>query len=165
MSLFHDKVVEPTPQPEAETAVVGTGIELNDEEFMDLYAQFSLSQPIRIPIEKLNPDFEYRFINCLNPNVFQRRRGIGWNPVLADELESLLVPPYKVTDIHLGTHVDTQGRIALGDDLVFARLTKRHALAIKAHYLKINQDRLKSGRRKFHSIGELAGVQTEDIPL
>ena len=148
-----------------EIAVVGTGIDLSDEDFMDLYAQFSLSQPIRIPLKMLNPDYEYRFINCLNPNVFQRRRGVGWIPILTKELESLLVPPYKVTDIHLGTHEDAQGRIALGDDLVFARLAKRHADAIKAHYQKINKDRLKSGRRKFHSIGELAGVTTEDIPL
>lgn len=148
-----------------EQAVVGTGVELSDDEYMELYHQFSLSQPIRIPTNILSTAFEYRFINCANSNMFQRRRGIGWTPVLASELESLVVPPATVADLHLGTHVDAQGRVALGDDLVFAKLTTRHAIAIRAHHARINRDRLHSGRAKFHQQGQLAGVITEDIPL
>lgn len=149
----------------AEKAIVGTGVKLSDEEFVDLYRQFTLSQPIRIPTEKFTTDFEYRFINCKNANVFQRRRGLGWIPVLADELEDILVPPYTAKDLHLGTHVDAMGRVALGDDLVFAKLTARHAIAIRAHHAKLNKEKLGAGRAKFHQQGRLAGVVTEDIPL
>ncbi len=148
-----------------EQAVVGTGVELNDEEYMDLYRQFTLSQPIRIPLDKLTPDFEYRFINCSNANTFQRRRGIGWIPVLAEDLENLVVAPWTVVDLHLGTHVDAMGRVALGDDLVLARLTKRHAEAIRAHHARINRERLGAGRARFHQAGQLAGVITEDRPI
>ena len=125
----------------------------------------TLSQPIRIPTEKFTTDYEYRFINCKNANVFMRRRGLGWNPVLASELEDILVEPYTVKDLHLGTHVDAQGRVALGDDLVFAKLPKRHAIAIRAHHAKLNRDKLNAGRNKFHQAGQLAGVTTEDIVL
>ena len=148
-----------------EQAVVGTGAKLTDDEVIELYRQFSLSQPIRIPVEKFTPDFEYRFINCKNANVFQRRRGIGWIPILADELEEILVYPYTIKDLHLGTHVDAMGRVALGDDLVFAKLTTRHAIAIRAHHAKLNKEKLGAGRAKFHQQGQLASVVTEDIPL
>ena len=148
-----------------EQAVVGTGVELTDDELVDLYRQFNLSQPIRIPTEKFTTDFEYRFINCKNANVFMRRRGVGWTPVLAVELEEILVPPYTTKDLHLGTHVDAQGRVALGDDLVFAKLTKRHAIAIRAHHAKLNKEKLNAGRNQFHQVGKLAGVATEDIEL
>lgn len=148
-----------------EQAVVGTGVELTDEEFVDLYRQFTLSQPIRIPVEMFTKDFEYRFINCKNANVYQRRRGLGWAPVLAAELEEILVFPYTVKDLHLGTHVDAQGRVALGDDLVFAKLTTRHAIAIRAHHAKLNKEKLNAGRQQFHQVGKLVGVATEDIDL
>ena len=148
-----------------ERAVVGTGVELTDDEFVDLYRQFNLSQPIRIPLEMFTKDFEYRFVNCKNANVFSRRLGLGWTPVIAAELDEILVPPYTVKDLHLGTHVDAQGRVALGDDLVFAKLTKRHAVAIRAHHAKLNKEKLNSGRRQFHEVGQLMGVATEDIEL
>ena len=148
-----------------EEAVVGTGVQLTDEEYVDLYRQFSLSQPIRIPVEKFTTDYEYRFINVANANVYQRRRGLGWEPVLAEDLDNILVPPHTARDLHLGTHVDAMGRVALGDDLVFAKLTTRHAIAIRAHHAKMNADRLKAGRNRFHQAGQLAGVITEDIPV
>ncbi len=148
-----------------EQAVVGTGAQLTDEEFVDLYRQFTLSQPIRIPVDMFTPDFEYRFINCKNANVYQRRRGLGWQPVLAAKLDQILVPPYTVKDLHLGTHVDAEGRVALGDDLVFAKLTKRHATAIRAHHAKLNREKLNAGRNQFHQAGQLMGVATEDIAL
>ena len=161
MAFFN---AEDMPDEQApEKAVVGTGAELTDEEFVDLYRQFTLSQPIRIPVKMFTPDYEYRFINCKNANVFQRRRGLGWAPVLAAELEEILVPPYTVKDLHLGTHVDSQGRVALGDDLVFAKLTTRHAIAIRAHHAKLNRDKLNAGRAQFHNVGKLVGVVTEDV--
>ena len=148
-----------------EQAIVGTGVELTDDEFVDLYRQFTLSQPIRIPVEMFTQDFEYRFINCKNSNVFMRRRGVGWAPVLAKELDEILIPPYTKKDLHLGTHVDAQGRVALGDDLVFAKLTKRLAVAIRAHHAKLNKEKLTAGRNQFHQAGQLMGVATEDINL
>ena len=135
---------------------------MSDEDIVELTRIFSLSAPIRIPKEKLDPNYVYRFINKRNSNVFQRRRGVGWKPVTLAELETLTIKPHTAEDLHIGTHTDADGHVVIGDDLVFAKLPKRYAEAIRAHHQKANANKLKSGRKKFHEAGLLAGVQTTE---
>lgn len=145
----------------ARTTETGTEVdELTDAEIVELYRNFSLSAPIRIPTDKLSPDFEYRWINKAKPNTYQRRRGVGWMPVTTKDLEKLVRPPHTVDDLHLGSNVTPDGYVGIGDDLVFARINKRYAQAIRAHNARINADRLKAGRARFHDAGKLAGAAT-----
>jgi len=134
---------------------------LTDDEIVELENNMKLSAPIRIPTHKLSPEFEYRWI-AKRPNVFQRRRGVGWTPVKASELKALVVEPYTVDDLHMGTHTAPDGMLALSDDLVFAKIPKRVAVAIRLRIAQINKDRLSAGRRRFHQAGEVAGVSTHE---
>lgn len=139
----------------------GTPVDdLTDAEIVDLYKNFSLSKPIGIPVEKLDPNFEYRWINRANPSVFQRRRGVGWVPVTKLDIEKLCRPGYTVDELRLGTGYTPDGIVAIGDDLVFAKIPRRYAEAVRAHHAKINKDRMKAGKNRFHAAGELAGAST-----
>ena len=133
---------------------------LTEQEVVQMQAMFSLSQPIKIPTKMLSTEYEYRWINIDKKNVYQRRRGVGWMPIKDDELERLVVEPYTVEDLHMGTHVNPDGFIAIGDDLILARITRRHAEAIRAHFARLNREKLKSSKRRFHEAGKMAGVYT-----
>lgn len=150
------KEIEATVAP-----VTGTPVdELSDDDVIDLFKNFSISKPIRIPRDVLSPNFEYRWINKSKTSVFQRRRGVGWVPVRSDELPGLLRPGRRVEEVHMGTHVNADGHVALGDDLVLAKMPMRYAEALRAHQARINRDRIKAGKARFHAAGEVAGVST-----
>lgn len=134
--------------------------EMSDDEIVDLFKNFSLSKPLRIPFDKLDPAYDYRWINKAKPATYQRRRGVGWTPILATELQTFVKAGFKAEDLRMGTHVSPDGFVALGDDLVLARIPIRYAQAIRAHYARINQNRMKAGKNRFHQAGELAGVGT-----
>jgi len=133
---------------------------MNDEDIIELYKNFSISKPIHIPLDMLDPNFEYRWVNRHNPAVFQRRRGIGWTPVTKDDLAKLCRPNVAVEDLRLGTGYTPDGLVVIGDDLVFAKIPRRYAEAIRAHHARINKDRMKAGKNRFHQAGELAGATT-----
>lgn len=136
--------------------------ELTDDQIVELFERYSPSVPIRIPTNKLSAEFEYRWINRRNPNVFTRRKGVGWRPVTMDELEELVLSPHTVEDLHLGTHVTADGLVAISDDLVLAKIPKRYANAYRKHREQKNKERREAGRRRFHQAGEMLGVSTEE---
>jgi hypothetical protein len=142
-------------------AVTGTPVDvMSDEDIIEMYKNFALSKPIYIPKDQLDPNFEYRWINRHNPAVFQRRRGVGWQPVTKDDLAKLCRPGVTVEDLRLGTGYTPDGLVSIGDDLVFAKIPRRYAEAIRAHHTRINKERVKAGRNKFHAAGELTGATT-----
>ena len=77
-------------------------------------------------------------------------------------MKDLVASPYTMEDIHIGTHTAPDGTVALSDDLVFAKMPKRFAEAIRARSIQINKDMLSAGRRRFHQAGKVAGVNTEE---
>ena len=140
-----------------------TGLDgMSEQEIVEIYKNFSLSAPIRIPTHMLSPNFVYRWINKRDKRVFTRRRGVGWVPVREAEVPKLMVAPYTINDLHLGTHIDADGVIAMSDDLVLAKLPKRVADAIEKYRVGQTKDRLSAGRRRFHQAGEQAGVATDE---
>ena len=132
---------------------------LSDEDLVEIDRLYRLSSPIRIPVEKLNPEWEYRWVNR-TPKVLRRRRGIGWSPVTMDDLERISLVP--IDQLHMGTHPDADGHLAIGDDLVFCKISKRIAMALRKARERENRARLSMGKRLFHETGELAGVETYD---
>lgn len=136
--------------------------DLTEEEILEMHDRFSLSQPIRIPEDKLDPNYEYRWINRAKPNVFTRRKGVGWQPVTYDELEDLVVEGTSVPELNLGTHETADGLVAISDDLVLAKIPKRYAQAVRKRHEKRTQEKVKAGRRRFHQAGEMLGVDTEE---
>lgn len=145
-----------------EAQTPGVGYDEAAEDVVDIYKNFSLSQPIRIPKQKLNPQYVYRWINRLNKKNYQRKRGMGWVMIKADDLEDLVREGVDVNSLHLGTHVDAEGNVALGEELVLARMPAARAQAIKDHLREVNEARTRSGRKKFHETGRLAGVSTHE---
>lgn len=139
---------------------VSTDDGLTDAEVTELVERYSLSVPIRIPFHMLKQEWDYRFINCADKSAYQRRRGVGWVPVSASELNDLVVPPYTVEDLHLGTHTDAAGNVACGVDLVFAKMSMRIANAIRERYAKLNREKQGAGKRRFHQSGQLLGIET-----
>ena len=136
---------------------------LTEDEILDIFRLNSLSAPIRIPTRKLTADFAYRWINKKDLRVFQRRRGIGWVGIKATELDSLCKDGYTASDLHMGTHTDNDGFVALSDDLMLAKLPKRIANAIEKHRVQLSKDKLGAGKRRFHQAGEHAGVSTHEV--
>lgn len=136
--------------------------DLTDEEILETFDRFRVSQPIQIPNEMLDPNYEYRWINRRKPNVLTRRKGVGWTPVKKDELEDLVVEGHTVEDLNLGTHVTSDGVIAISDDLIFAKIPKRYADAYRKRHEKRTQEQINAGRRRFHQAGEMLGVETEE---
>lgn len=148
----------------AEEQVSGVGFDgfddLTEEEFLEVFREFNLSSPIRIPKDKLTPNYVYKWINRADSRVFQLRRAKGWVPIKATELPDLCREGVEVDDLHLGTHVSADGHVCLGDDLILARMSRRRADAIRTHLNKINSQRMQSGRAKFHDAGRMLGVNT-----
>lgn len=136
--------------------------EMSDQEVLDIFNRFSLSVPIRIPEHMLTKEFSYRWINRKDQRVFTRRKGVGWSVVKIDDLPKLVVPPYKVEDLNIGTHTLQDGSVAIADDLVLAKIPTRFIEAYKAAKRKQDQEKLRGGRRRFHQAGELLGVKTEE---
>jgi len=132
------------------------GQALSDGEVVDLFKNFSVSQPIRINTKQMNPNYAYRWISK-RAAVYNRRRGVGWQVVKADKLEEHVAPGVSVSEVSLGTHTDAEGNVALADDLLLAYIPKRYAEAIKAHAMRLNQDRVQAGKRRFHETGDLLG--------
>lgn len=130
---------------------------MTDEELVHLERLYRLSAPIKIPVHQLDPNYVYRWVNR-NPKVFRRRLGIGWKPVTRKELEQLSKVP--LDDLHMGTHTDESGYVALADDLIFCKMPKRVAEALRKARMRENRTRLSAGKRLFHETGELAGVPT-----
>ena len=133
--------------------------DMTDEELVDVARMYRLSAPIKIPKDKLSPNFVYRWVNR-NTKVYRRRSGVGWTKVKEKELEELALVP--VEQLHMGTHTDVDGYVALSDDLVLMKLPKRVAKAIQEGHARENRARMEAGKRLFHETGELAGVKTYD---
>ena len=133
---------------------------LTDEEMVEISKLYRLSAPIKIPVDKLSPNFEYRWVNR-SQKVYRRRRGVGWQKVSHSDLEDnlALVP---IDQLHMGTHTDPEGFVSLGDDLVFCKIPKRIAMALRNAQVRENRSRMSAGKRLFHETGELAGVDTFD---
>lgn len=136
--------------------------DLTDQEIVELFERFSPSQPIRIPTKLLSPEYEYRWINRAKPSVFTRRKGVGWRPIAYKDMENYVRDGVEVEDLHLGTHVTPDGLLGISDDLVFACIPKRYAVAYRRHRARKNEERRTAGRRRFHQAGELMGVATEE---
>lgn len=136
--------------------------DLSDKEILDLFERYSLSVPIRIPTRMLSKDWSYRWINRKDQKVMTRRLGVGWKPVKFNDLKNLLVEPFTVEDLNLGTHVLADGTVAIADDLVLAKIPQRYVTMFKEAKRKRDEERLKGGRRRFHQAGELLGVSTEE---
>lgn len=137
-------------------------VPLSDGDILDLFERYSLSVPIRIPTHMLDPNWGYRWINRKDQKVLTRRLGVGWKVVHKDELPSLVVKPYTVEQLNLGTHTLTDGSVAIADDLVLAKIPKRYLQMYAEAKRKRDQERIKGGRRRFHQAGELLGVATEE---
>ena len=135
------------------------GQQLSEEDVAELVRQYKLSAPIQIPNDKLDPNYEYRWINK-NPKNFRRRRGVGWEIVTKDILAKVARVPFD--ELHMGTHFGPDKHLCLGDDLVFARIPKRIAEAMKLALHRESQARLGGARQQFHEAGKLTGVETYD---
>lgn len=136
--------------------------QMSDKDVIDLFERYSLSVPIRIPTQMLDPNFCYRWINRKDQRVLTRRLGVGWKVVKEKELAELLVEPYTVEQLNLGTHVLADGAVAIADDLVFAKIPRRYVELYNEAKRKRDKERLTGGRRRFHQSGELMGVKTEE---
>lgn len=154
-------MVPKTPKP-AEIADLD---DMSDEEFVEAFKEFSLSSPIRIPKDKLDPNYVYKWLNRSDSKMYQTRRGKGWSPVTEEELRTLLRPGVRLEDLHIGTHISQDKYVVLGDDMVFGKMAKRRAAAIRAHISEINKDRVNSSRNKFHQTAELLGVSSFERPV
>jgi hypothetical protein len=137
-------------------------VEKSDDEILELFERFNLSVPIRIPTEMLDKSFSYRWINRKDQKVLTRRLGVGWKPIKKDELPALVVKPYTIEDLNLGTHTLADGTVAIADDLVLAKIPMRFVHAYNAAKRKRNEELRKGGRRRFHQAGELLGVSTDE---
>ena len=136
--------------------------EMSDTDVLDLFERYSLSVPIRIPTHMLDPNFCYRWINRKDQRVMTRRLGVGWKVIKESELPTLLVEPYTVEQLNLGTHTLADGSVAIADDLVFARIPRRFVKLYNDAKRKRDKEILSGGRRRFHQAGELMGVKTEE---
>jgi hypothetical protein len=132
---------------------------MTPEEIVEVNKLYKLSAPIKIPLEHLDPNYEYRWVN-VTPKNKARRQGIGWKPIDKQTLERLSKIPIK--DLHMGSHWSPNNQLCIGDDLVFMYIQKRIPEAIRAAQAEENQARLGAGRRKFHDSGKLSGVETYD---
>lgn len=159
MSIFSqtEKPVEEAPE-----ATQPASTEPTDQEVLELFERYSLSVPIRIPTRMLDPQYSYRWINKKDQRVFTRRIGVGWKPVKFNDLKNLVVSPYTVEDLNLGTHTDPSGFVAIADDLVLAKIPKRYVEAYNAAKRKRDEEARQGGRRRFHQAGELLGVATDE---
>ena len=137
-------------------------VEESEQDILELFERFNLSVPIRIPTYMLSTEFSYRWINRKDQKVLTRRLGVGWKTIKKDELPSLVVKPYTVEDLHLGTHTLPDGTVAIADDLVLAKIPMRYVHAYNAAKRKRDEQLRKGGRRRFHQAGELMGVSTEE---
>lgn len=135
------------------------GKELSDADVVELAKLYRLSAPIQIPNSKLDPNYEYRWINK-NPKNFRRRRGVGWQVMTKENLAKMSKVPFD--ELHMGTHFDPDKHLCLGDDLVFAYIPKRIAEAMRQAQQRESQARLGGARQQFHEAGKLTGVETYD---
>ena len=135
------------------------GQEISEEDVAELARLYRLSAPIQIPNGKLDPNYEYRWINK-NPKNFRRRRGVGWKVVKKADLVRLSKVPFD--ELHMGTHFGPDETLCLGDDLVFAYIPKRIAEAMRLAQLRESQARLGGARQQFHDAGKMTGVETYD---
>ncbi len=136
------------------------GESLTDDEILEIERLYKLSSPIRIPTEKLDETYEYRWINK-DPKVYRRRRGIGWKPVTKEMLRNGMAKT-PIDELHMGTHFDVDGTLCIGTDLVLACLPRRVGDALRQARMRRNQEAMQAGKRRFHQAGELTGVETFD---
>ena len=137
-----------------------SGLEdMTEQEIVEIAALYRASTPIKIPNEKLDPTYEYRWLNRSIKN-YRRRRGTGWKPVAKEMLQKLSKVP--LDELHMGTHFDPDGYLCVGEDLVFAYIPKRIVEAIRKDHQRRSQAALGAGRKKFEDVGKLAGVETYD---
>ena len=131
--------------------------DLTPEEIIELDRSFRLSTPIRIPLDKLDPTYEYHWINKATKN-FRRRRGVGWKVVDKEWLEKLAKGP--IDELNIGTHFAPDGTLCIGDDLVFACMLKSRADVIRKARHDQNRARLSAHKKQFHDAGLLEEVGT-----
>lgn len=137
---------------------------MTDEQIVEIAAQYRPSTPIKIPNELLDPNYEYRFVNRAMKN-WRRRRGTGWTPITEsgdNRLQRFLRKGVHIDDIHMGTHVDSDGFICLSNDLVLCFIVKRIAEAIRKSLSDEQRSRMRASRSMFHDAGKLAGISTYD---
>ncbi len=137
---------------------------MTDDEIVEIAKQYRPSQPIRIPNLKLDPNYEYRWVNKTQKN-WRRRRGTGWTPIKnkgENGLERFLRPGVRIDELSMGTHYDSDGYLCLDKDLVLCFISKRIAEVIRKSLSDAQRARLKASRSVFHDAGKLAGVGTYD---
>lgn len=132
--------------------------EMGDDDILDLARQYKLSAPLRIPLNLLSTEYDYRWIGT-NPKQYRKRLGVGWTPVTKKILTEQLsnVP---IDQLHMGTHFGPDGRLLLGQDLVFAYRPKRIGKTLRDADAKRRQDAVSRGQRQFHEAGKMTGVGT-----
>ena len=132
--------------------------DLTPEEIVELDRSFRLSTPIRIPLDKLDPNYVYHWINKATKN-FRRRRGLGWKTVNKEWLKKLSKVP--IDELNMGTHFSPGDDIlCIGDDLVFACMVKSRADVILKARQDQNRARLNAHKKQFHDAGLLEEVGT-----
>ncbi len=138
--------------------LVVDGKELTAEEIADVEKLNRLSTNIQIPNEKLDPNYEYRWLNKMHMKNYRRRLGVGWKTPDKSQLRQLSKVP--IDELHIGTHFAPDGTLCIDRDLVFACIPKRIPEAIRASHHRQSQARLMAGRKQFHDSGQLLGVET-----
>ena len=138
---------------------------MSNEEIVEIAKLYAPSTPIKIPNEKLDPNYEYRWINKALKN-WRRRRGTGWTPITEQgeySLTRFLKKGVSVDEIHMGTHYDTgSGALSLGNDLILCFILKKVAVAIRASLSDRLRSQQRAARSAFHEASKLAGVEAFD---
>ncbi len=137
---------------------------MKDEEIVEIAKQWRPSTPIKIPNNKLDGKYEYRWVNKHLKN-YRRRLGTGWTPIKStgeNRLERFLRDGVSIDEMSMGTHIDQDGHICLDKDLVLCFIPKRIAEVIRKSLSDEQRARLKASRGVFHDAGKLAGVSTYD---
>jgi len=131
------------------------GETLSPEEIAEIERMYSLSQPIKIPNDKLDPNYVYRWISKDIAN-FRARKAKGWQILTKALLEQRCRPGVTVDDLHMGTHTNPDDMVCLNQDMVLGCLPTRLAHAYQQHHLKRSQAREGSAAKRFHATGQLA---------
>ena len=146
--VMEENLTSPEVTPMAE------GEALSPEEVAEIERQYSLSQPIKIPNEKLDPNYTYRWISKDVGNL-RKRKAKGWVLVTNARLAELCRKGITVDELHMGTHVGADDLVSVNKDMALGCLPMRHAKAYQQHFLARSQAREGGASRNFHATGRL----------